>query len=720
MKQNISDYIKHFDFDFDKLDKETKIAIEVYKVIMDRDNYKQMINHAYAWLRKILQDESSEKEKVKKYFEPTKKELDKKGVFFGLNMDIMGESPDEEALEKYREEALKYDPSIEKLPELRVFENQASLSHAFIDFEMEEDKALSKFRFKLRKAHLNHLSNICFTDPEFISSGNSVSRDYMFAIGAGGGTEFEMSLYINETEYNLMTDFEYNLEYDFISSIEHIQIIPYRVTQKGDFYLIDALFIASTDENEVDYSEDMDIEYINADQVEDEEGDEEEENIFSNLNISRVSETEDAVKMFTEVLGRDPYEGKTDEVFAWLCKILEDKSTFRKEIKDIYEPFYNELIEKKLELDLDTDAINNHELQEKYRQRSMNYNHSKKEMNAEEVKVDTLQDKKTKTKSKDIKIKQENGKLISYSKLNDNQEYSIPEGIKVIGEDSFIKNTNLKRVFIPSSVEIIENMAFYGCENLTEVIFDSDIKLEQIGYSAFSNCKSLAAFTLPNSLQVIEQSTFQDCKNLQQFEIGNDSNLRKIEFVAFSGCESLSSISLPEKLEVIEAGAFHETNIKNIHLTKNVKTVEGYFLTTENDYEPTITVAESNDYFTIEDGILFSADMKQLVGYPRYLKVPMYKIPESVESIGKWAFFDNQHLRHIDLYNGGKLKKMYKFAIGSCNNIKKIILPKHITDIEDGATGRLKGLKYVVVTTPKKDEPINLAGGFDLKDTIAY
>ena len=55
---------------------------------------------------------------------------------------------------------------------------------------------------------------------------------------------------------------------------------------------------------------------------------------------------------------------------------------------------------------------------------------------------------------------------------------------------------------VPKSVEIIEEKAFYDCENLRRAIFEQDSKLEEIGWNCFQN-SGLEEIALPKTLREI-------------------------------------------------------------------------------------------------------------------------------------------------------------------------------------------------------------------------
>lgn len=70
----------------------------------------------------------------------------------------------------------------------------------------------------------------------------------------------------------------------------------------------------------------------------------------------------------------------------------------------------------------------------------------------------------------------------------DEKIFTVPEGVKTIGENAFENNKALERVILPSSVKIIKRQAFVGCENL----WDIDLRNVIVIYSdAFKNCLSL-------------------------------------------------------------------------------------------------------------------------------------------------------------------------------------------------------------------------------------
>ena len=87
----------------------------------------------------------------------------------------------------------------------------------------------------------------------------------------------------------------------------------------------------------------------------------------------------------------------------------------------------------------------------------------------------------------------EKNELIKFSVADttaDSSIVNIPENIgmfhiETIGSNTFQNNTDIKYVYIPSSVSKIENDAFKGCKKLGEVEFSDAMSIESIGKDAF-------------------------------------------------------------------------------------------------------------------------------------------------------------------------------------------------------------------------------------------
>ena len=91
--------------------------------------------------------------------------------------------------------------------------------------------------------------------------------------------------------------------------------------------------------------------------------------------------------------------------------------------------------------------------------------------------------------------------------------YIFPREVKKLGWSSFRYNIYLKEIDIPSTVEIVDDAAFYSCKNLETV----KINAKRIGNSyTFSNNINLKEVEIGENVEYIGSQTFSNCKNLTE------------------------------------------------------------------------------------------------------------------------------------------------------------------------------------------------------------
>jgi hypothetical protein len=76
--------------------------------------------------------------------------------------------------------------------------------------------------------------------------------------------------------------------------------------------------------------------------------------------------------------------------------------------------------------------------------------------------------------------------------------------------DGFHERMSFCRIEIPSSVEIIVQMAFVGCASLNELLFSSNCNLKEI--DGFQECA--ARWRIPTSVKIICHGGFSGCTSL--------------------------------------------------------------------------------------------------------------------------------------------------------------------------------------------------------------
>ena len=158
----------------------------------------------------------------------------------------------------------------------------------------------------------------------------------------------------------------------------------------------------------------------------------------------------------------------------------------------------------------------------------------------------------------------------------------IPEDTKIIGTYAFYRNSNLKTVNIPSSLEKLEEGAFCQTSSLGDLDL-KNTKITEIGRACFAECKNMTKITLPETLTSIGELAFYSCSGLKSVII--PASVTSIGDEAFGNCTAL---------EVIygKPGTAAEEYAKanNIEF-KEVKEVNGITLS-----KSAITLAKGNTY----------------------------------------------------------------------------------------------------------------------------
>ena len=172
-------------------------------------------------------------------------------------------------------------------------------------------------------------------------------------------------------------------------------------------------------------------------------------------------------------------------------------------------------------------------------------------------------------------------------------EYSVREGVKVIGNKAFRLCNSLTSINIPNSVTNIGDEAFSWCRSLTSIKIPNSVtnigdeafheceslksinipdSVTNIGNEAFSWCNSLTSIKIPNSVTNIGDGTFNECTSLTNINIPD--SVTNIGDEAFSWCYSLTSIKIPNSVTNIGDGTFNEcTSLTNINIPDSVTNI---------------------------------------------------------------------------------------------------------------------------------------------------
>lgn len=125
-------------------------------------------------------------------------------------------------------------------------------------------------------------------------------------------------------------------------------------------------------------------------------------------------------------------------------------------------------------------------------------------------------------------------------------------------------------ITINKDVKRIESGAFYGCMNLTSVIFEEGSQLESIGEGAFYGVM-FTSIAIPSTVKVIEADAISYCQALKTVTFGENSQLEIIGDRAFKDAYVLTNFTMPKTVVYIGESAFAWARIANLYYEGTVE-----------------------------------------------------------------------------------------------------------------------------------------------------
>ena len=279
-----------------------------------------------------------------------------------------------------------------------------------------------------------------------------------------------------------------------------------------------------------------------------------------------------------------------------------------------------------------------------------------------------------------------------------NGTYSIRKGTKIICDEAFSGCRSLKSLVIPDGVTSIGDGAFFFCRFLSGIVIPNSVA--SIGDSAFEGCSSLEYISLPKSVICLNGNPFfywngkLECLspnfiyeddvlfNKDKSKIISFRNQAVKSYIipnsvtsigewAFEGCSSLTDIVIPDSVTSIGESVFSGcSSLEYISLPKSVICLNGnpFFY-----WNGKLECLSPN--FIYEDDVLFNKDKSKIISF-RNQAVKSYIIPNSVTSIGEWAFEGCSSL--TDIVIPDSVTSIGESVFSGCSSLEYISLPKSV------------------------------------------
>ena len=338
---------------------------------------------------------------------------------------------------------------------------------------------------------------------------------------------------------------------------------------------------------------------------------------------------------------------------------------------------------------------------------------------------------------------------------------TIPNSVTSIDNYAFYNCSGLTSVTIPNSVTSIGNYAFYNCSGLTSVTIPNSVT--SIGSNAFQYCSGLTSVTIPNSVTSIGSDAFSQCYFARENFVNNSTltsenkwgatlydketedgllinnnsvvkcrkwassvsipnSVTSIGSSAFSGCSNLESVTIGAGVLSIGSSVFSNKPTKVIWLTNTPPSGYSSAAGTVNYVANDLYTSLSNKtVYPFLSSIFEVNGVKYVPVSPAERtcdaidctydsnvenvnigKTVSYKgIEMAVQRVHKYAFYQNQNLKNVNLSLNGDVED---YAFYGCKNISQV------TTVNNGNIGTSAFYGCTAMTTATLGEAVTGIG----------
>ena len=326
----------------------------------------------------------------------------------------------------------------------------------------------------------------------------------------------------------------------------------------------------------------------------------------------------------------------------------------------------------------------------------------------------------------------------------------VEDGVCTIPQEAFLGAKALEAVELAASVSVIGERAFYNCENLKAVEFNS---VTSIGSMAFYGCMSYKEIRIPEATEEIgsyafgyfcdeelddefakidgvtifakadtvaqkyaeeNEITFINLSDYTEFfeYLVVDSPILTSEpyvmLVSYKGCPYSTDIIIPEEIEGYKVrdlvdNLFSDTDVTSVYIPSTITRVNPEVFENASELEK-IICQEGGKYVSV-DGCLYNTDGYILLKVPE-AKTEINEYHENIRTIKEYAFRSSS-VKEVILPETVVNIREYSFAF---SGLEKIVIPEAVTLICEFAFYGSEKLNEVVLPNGLEEISANAFG----------
>ncbi|MCR5704679.1 MAG: leucine-rich repeat domain-containing protein [Eubacterium sp.] len=147
------------------------------------------------------------------------------------------------------------------------------------------------------------------------------------------------------------------------------------------------------------------------------------------------------------------------------------------------------------------------------------------------------------------------------------ESIKIPTGVTKIGNDAFGACKNLTTVQLNKKIKTIGSYSFYGTKKISKMVFPDSVTA--CGEGCFYYSK-ISEVVLSKNMKTISNRMFENSK-INKVTI--PENVTKIGYSAFESTNKLNKVIIPDSVTECGESCFKYSEIKEVTLSKNMKTI---------------------------------------------------------------------------------------------------------------------------------------------------